>query len=259
MNKQAANNNQQQFNLYAQYYDLLYQDKDYDKETKYVQSLIQEYAPNAKTILSLGCGTGEYELRISKLGYNVTGVDISQQMIDIAKNKENQNCSFMRGDIRTTRLDKKFDVVISLFHVMSYQTTNKDLLSAFKTANIHLKKEGIFLFDFWYGPAVLADKPMVRVKRLKNKTLNLVRIAEPDINENENTVDIKYQVIIRQTKTNKIEEIIELHKMRYFFLPELELMLSQNEFKILGRLKWLEQNENISKKSWYGIIISNKT
>jgi hypothetical protein len=57
--------------------------------------------------------------------------------------------------------------VFSLFHVMSYQTSNKDLQDAFETAKINLKPGEIFIFDCWYGSSVLTDRPVGRVNALK--------------------------------------------------------------------------------------------
>ncbi len=66
------------FENYSQYYDLLYQDKDYIAESEFIHSLIQKFANNAKTVLDLGCGTGRHDILLSQQGYDVTGVAIEQ-------------------------------------------------------------------------------------------------------------------------------------------------------------------------------------
>jgi len=118
------------FNKYARYYDLLYRDKDYAEEANFIRCLIQKHAPNAKSILELGCGTGKHAELLSKMGYKILGIDMSCEMLEAANRrlgdlKENQaaRLSFDCGDIRTYRTERCFDVVVSLFHVMSYQTT----------------------------------------------------------------------------------------------------------------------------------------
>src|SRR6202021_2412457 len=87
--------------------------------------------------------------------------------------------TFSSGDIRNYRAGKRFDVVAALFHVMSYQTSNEDLLAAMVTAKEHLTPEGIFIFDYWYAPAVLTQQPSIRVKRMESDRLEVTRIAEP--------------------------------------------------------------------------------
>ena len=232
-----------QFNLYAQYYDLLYKDKDYKKEAEYVHTLIQQNNPKAKTILSLGCGTGRHEKELENFGYDIVGVDLSEQMIEIANNdKGKSTCQFIQGDIRNLRLKQKFDVVISLFHVMSYQNSNDDVISFFNTAKAHLTTKGIFIFDFWYGPAVLADPPVVRRKCIENDKISIDRIATPVIYENKNIVDVNYEIIVFDKDTQKKTRFSELHSMRYFFDSEMEQMTKNVSFELLHSF-----NENWGK------------
>ncbi|MBF0204872.1 MAG: class I SAM-dependent methyltransferase [Desulfamplus sp.] len=63
------------FDLYAGYYDLLYKDKDYGAESDYAAKLIKEYAPNAETILELGCGTAAHAEHLAKMGFTIHGVN----------------------------------------------------------------------------------------------------------------------------------------------------------------------------------------
>ncbi|HPM03326.1 MAG TPA: class I SAM-dependent methyltransferase [Candidatus Cloacimonadota bacterium] len=241
------------FKNYSNYYDLLYADKDYQKEASYVDQLIQQNSPSAKTILNLGCGTGKRDIEFAHMGYEVMGIDLSKEMIDIA-NRENTNPSklqFEQGDIRTVRLNRKFDVVVSLFHVMSYQTTNEDLWSAFETARCHLKEGGLFIFDCWYGPGVLTDPPVTRVKRMGNENIDVLRIAEPEMHYDRNTVDVNYEIRVKE-KNTRIEEIIkEKHTVRYLFLPEINLF--SEEFILINNYAWLTTRAPAS--DWYVISI----
>jgi SAM-dependent methyltransferase len=156
------------FGNYARYYDLLYRDKDYLGETQFIQNLIQAHAPKAKSILELGCGTGIHASLLAQQNFQIYGVDISHEMLQKASDRFSKlpaevssRLNFAHGDIRQLRLNHTFDVILSLFHVISYQTSNDDLMAAFKTVKQHLKPGGIFIFDIWYGPAVLSDRPSV--------------------------------------------------------------------------------------------------
>jgi SAM-dependent methyltransferase len=225
------------FEDYSNYYDLLYEDKDYQSEVNYVDELIKKNSRNASTLLDLGCGTGQHNVLFEKKGYDTTGVDISREMIQRAKAQHALN--FIHGDIRTIELKKQFDVVVSLFHVMSYQTANEDLSAVFKTVKKHLKKEGVFIFDCWYGPAVLSDQPVTRVKRMENEKIELIRLSESTLHANTNVVDVSFEVFIKEKKTEQTKKINELHRMRYLFFPEI-LQYAQNEgFEISGFEEWL--------------------
>ena len=166
--------------LYSQYYDLLYSGKDYNKEVEYIHELIKTNLANAKCILDMGCGTGKHAELLCDKGYFVQGIDLSEDMLKIAKQRakgKEEKLSFSQSKIQDLYLNKKFDVVISLFHVMSYQNTNEDLIKAFEVAKKHLKKDGLFIFDFWYGPAVLTDLKTTRIKRLESNKININRIT----------------------------------------------------------------------------------
>ena len=236
------------FEAYAAYYDLLYADKDYAAEAAYVASLIRKTDPSASRILELGCGTGGHAACLAAMGYTVHGVDISPHMLSRAEMRKAllpkdvaARLSFARGDVRTVRTGESYDVVISLFHVISYQTGNDGLMSAFQTAFDHLSPGGIFLFDFWYGPAVLSEKPEVRVKRLEDGRISVMRIAEPSLRVNDSTVDVNYSLFISDKGSEKIESVTESHKLRYLFLTELELLLA-GKFISPKVFEWLTEN-----------------
>jgi SAM-dependent methyltransferase len=234
------------FDGYARYYDLLYRDKDYAGEARHVHDIIQRHASGARSILELGCGTATHAIHLAAMGYAIHGVDRSHEMLAAATNGIQkagpETASLIRlteGDIRQVRLNDRFDVVIALFHVISYLPTNDDLKAAFKTAQTHLKPGGIFLFDCWYGPAVLSNPPVVRVKRMEDDETSVVRIAEPVMHPNENLVDVSYHVFIREKSLGQFEVLQETHRMRYLFKPEVEILLGNCGFRLAEFCEWM--------------------
>ncbi len=239
------------FGNYARYYDLLYRDKDYAGESQFIHQLLQSHAPETKSILELGCGTGVHALLLAKKGYQIQGVDLSAEMLQQATERLPQlyvelasRLEFSQGDIRTIRIDQQFDAILSLFHVISYQTTNEDLLAAFTTVKSHLKPGGVFIFDCWYGPAVLSDRPVVRIKRLEDEKISVIRVADPVMYPNENLVDVNYQIFIKQKNTDTVEELQEIHKMRYLFKPEIDLLFLQFGFEYVENREWMTNRES---------------
>jgi SAM-dependent methyltransferase len=251
------------FDAYAACYDLLYVDKDYSAEAHYVASCIQDQHPDAHKILEFGCGTGGHAVHLAAMGYSVHGVDQSGEMLRLANTRINAHpenigarCSFAQGDIRTFRSGETYDVVLSLFHVMSYQVTNQDIIDTLETAFAHLAPGGTLLFDFWYGPAVLIQKPEVRVKRLENERVHITRIAEPTLKPQEDLVDVTYNLFVRNKDTGRIEHFSETHSLRYFFLPELEQFLA-GRFVGVTACEWMT-NTALSANSWSGFISATK-
>jgi len=237
------------FNDYARYYDLLYRDKDYEAEAEYIETLIRKYHPQAQSILELGSGTGIHASLLAKKDFSIYGVERSRDMhtrslaLADKHNPEYGRPTFIHGDIRDIRLNKSFDAVIALFHVISYQTTNKDVQAAFATAKHHLKPSGIFIFDVWYGPAVLTQRPEVRIKRMADEKIEVTRLAEPVLHPNENRVDVNYHVFVRDRATNAVIELKETHAMRYFFKPEIEQFAALAEIQCLHAEEWLSGKE----------------
>jgi SAM-dependent methyltransferase len=248
----------QVFGAYSRYYNLLYRDKDYQGEAAYVRSLIDRYSPQAVSVLDLGCGTGRHDLLLAQMGYRVTGVDRSEEMLAVAKaspalsspsmppqqaTPAPLSLDFAQGDLQSVRLGREFDAVVSLFHVISYQTTNEALAAAMATVRAHLKPGGIFIFDCWYGPAVLTERPAVRVKRMADDAVAITRLAEPVMHPNENLVEVNYHIFQRDLATGAVAELKESHLMRYLFKPEIEQLLKQAGLTLIGSEEWMTGRE----------------
>ncbi len=254
------------FGTYSQYYDLLYRDKDYDGEVQFVTELIQKHFLNAHNLLELGCGTGIHTEKLAGKGYSVHGVDLSPEMLKCAEKRRKNlpktvaaKLSFACEDICQFRHSGNdidtFDVVLSLFHVISYQITNDNLLAVFKTAKAHLKHNGLFIFDCWYGPATLTDPPSIRIKRVEDERVSIVRIAEPVIHPNKNYVDVHYTVFVRDKRSGKVAEMKETHRMRYLFKPEIDYLLSLSGLTLIDDMEWLSGKE-LDFNTWSGCFLA---
>lgn len=261
------------FKDYAYYYNLFYGNKDYKGEAKVVEQLLKRYENNTKitscdnlslispieTILNIGCGTGRHDIELAKLGYKVTGIDLSEEMIEIANaNKVGTlETQYEVGDARTYRTNQTYDAVISLFHVMSYQNSNDDILQSFQTVAKVLPQDALFLFDVWYGPGVLTDKPAVRTTEMEDHINKIVRIANPVMHVDKNIVDVNYQVLIMNKETNVVEEIKEKHSMRYYFEPEIEKYLELSDMELVACVD-CETLQKPTLDSWTAYFIARK-
>lgn len=227
------------FSDYAKYYDAFYADKAYEKEASVVDTIIHKYGKSIKDIIIFGCGTGKHDRELARLGYNITGIDASAQMVDTARKNallDRIEIQYDVADIREYSSSVKFDAVVSLFHVMSYQTTNNDIISAFSSARGALNKGGILLFDAWYGPGVLTTPPAVRIKEAEIDDKRLIRLCRPSLHVDTNIVDVNYDILIIDKNSGYANEIKETHYMRYIFRPEMELMLRDCGFELLANL-----------------------
>ena len=249
------------FAEYSRYFDALYRDKDYKKEADYVDRLIRKYSPiRRKTLLNIGCGTGSHDLYFLKKAYKIVGIDKSREMISIARNRAlpDSKPGFYTADARTFNLRGRFDVAVSLFHVMSYLTTNAMLTQSFKNIHRHLKKGGLFIFDFWYGPAVLKQGPARKTKIVTEGGILIKRTAVPKIELKSNTVNVSFRICVSGGRDNLEKKITESHIMRYFFLPELHRMLNAAGFNVVKSLKWMSLTRRPDENAWTGLIVAKK-
>ena len=241
------------FEYYADYYDSLYQDKNYLEECNFVRRIFERYGTGEiNTILDLGCGTGTHDLILSDMGYRVTGIDVSEKMLQIAVNKAGEQqkpVDFLSGDIRSIDLGQRFDAVLAMFNVLGYQTTNQDIESAMQTVRRHLAPGGLFICDVWFGPAVLQEKPDERTKSIERGDSRVVRHARPVLDIIRQTVEVNYTVS-ETAGERQAGEIEEHHLVRFFFYQELLDFLERNGINMLKICPFLELDGELDERCW---------
>ena len=214
----------------ANFYEIAYVGKSYNTECDYIGSCVDRYCvfPEKETslqVLDLGCGTGSHdEILASKYGYQITGVDLSPRMIEIARKKAIPNFEGIVGDIRNFEVKRSYDVVISMFHVLSYITSMDDLVNVFKRVGNALLTGGIFIFDTWYTPGVLTEKPEVRIREFTFEGSDFLRIAVPENNYHNSVVNVNYSWIQVNGEKGGGSVFSEVHSMRYFSFSEINYL-----------------------------------
>lgn len=246
------------FKRYSQYYDLLYQDKDYQGEAAYINSHLRNLRPDARALIELGAGTGNHALHLCSLGYKVTGVERSVEMVDIAKSKHIADFFPLVHDITNFDLPFQFDAAICLFHSICYLTTNAALQACFTNVSKHLKPGGLFAFDIWYAPAVLHQLPATRVRRRQNDHIEIIRIAETEMYLNKNIAEVRYHIIVKNKTDNVYTTVEEIHPMRYLSIPEIELFAELAGFKLIRSEEFMS-SQSPTINSWNVLVILEKT
>ena len=148
----------------SKYYDLMYVNEEtYQTETDRVFSIVSQYKTSAgNDLLDIACGTGAQAFYLQNQ-FNVTGIDISDEMLDIAKKKV-KSAAFMKADMFNFNLEKQFDVIVSLYGAIGHAKTINDLFSAMKCVHKHLKQGGIFVATPFNTKESYSDALVVRSK-----------------------------------------------------------------------------------------------
>lgn len=252
------------FEIPGAWYDALYADKPYARELRFVLQRLRKHKARFDFALELGCGTGAYTEQLARACGKVMALDCSRAMVDEARRKQSQlptalapRIEYRTGDLRSFKCREQFDLVVSLFHVMSYQTTQRDLKKAFATASRLLKPGGLFFFDFWSGPGVLNDPPVKRRKRVSGHGFFLCRDATPELMADRNLVRVRYEFTCR-TEGKAVQRATEEHWMRYLFPPEIESLCVASDLKLLECAEW-QTGRPVSLRAWNAYAVTRKS
>ena len=242
-------------NRYSAAYDLLNEGKPYRDEVVFIQYIFTHIAGDSQeltSILDLGCGSGKHLAEFNSTAKKV-GVDRSQSMLAEAINRKIPNSDFIVNDVRTVNVEKQFDMVYSLFHVLSYQITESDLILFFNSIARHLKKNGVAVVDFWHRTPWDQDPPITRITRRKSDNAEVIRISEPKSNLLTGVVEI-HMDLFAKSDGDEFAHFTEDHTMRSYTLSELSLAAQLAGLEIASSGPWMQQNKPLLASDWYGWV-----
>ena len=153
------------YSAFAYVYDELMDNVPYDAWAEYLIGLLKENGVVEGLVCELGCGTGQMTRRLAAAGYDMIGIDLSEEMLDVAREQEygayegdfeeeeeegdaaEPSILYLQQDMREFELYGTVSAVVSICDSMNYMTSDEDLLSVFRLVNNYLDKDGVFIFD----------------------------------------------------------------------------------------------------------------
>jgi len=241
---------------YADAYDLLYRDKDYNSECDLIERIFKTYGQSSvRRVLDLGCGTGGHAIPLAQRGYDVVGVDRSEPMLTHAKRKSRAaslsgGLTFRRADVRSISLDRQFDAALMMFDVLGYQLPNEGVVSTLRAARRHLASGALLIFDVWYGPAVLLQRPSLRTKTISIAGGEIRRTAFGELDTGRHVCTVRFHV--RRLRAGLPDvEIREDHAVRYFFPLELKFFLECSGFTLIRLGAFPELDLEPDETTWH--------
>ena len=208
---------------------MIYSDKNYKEETNFISQIIKKFHSSNVNILDIGCGTGEHTLELLKKGYRVTGVDLSNEMLKIAKKKLLSNNLFSNNlynlnAYNVNKLDVKFNVVLMMFNVIGYL---EDIQLFFQKLKDCLEPNALIFFDYWSEKAVKKNPPKTTKKDFLLKEFKATRISKGKIIKNKVKVDLILNII----KENKTKSFDETHNVTFYDIRSLAKSLEKFGYK----------------------------
>ncbi|MFB6200961.1 MAG: class I SAM-dependent methyltransferase [Halorhabdus sp.] len=240
--------------FFASHYDDLYDEKDYEGEVNYVIDLFDRYDRTVESVLDIGCGSGNHAVELVDRGFAVHGIDKSLEMVRVAREKIDRQrgdapISIERSSIEDFVTDETFDAAIAQFNVFGYITETAAFMAALRSVRNALDNDGVFVFDTWYGPAVLDIKPETRYRKVTVEEGTIHRIATPSLDPERNMVELTYDML--QVDGNIVlSNERESHPIRYYFQPEIELLLEQAGFSLHDVHEYKDPESEIGLDTW---------
>lgn len=246
------------FDGYADFYDLYYADKDYANEVAFVLALASRFGMPPRRVLDMGCGTGRHLVEFATRGLSGTGFDRSERMLAAARERLAAHpVGLNLGDLTTYRDKQHYDLVVSMFAVMGYLVDNAAMLAGLQTAAQHLAPEGVFIFDGWFGPAVLAQKPEQRSHRYEQGGELVTRRVRPTLNAVTQSVRVEYDVTVERGGA-VVRDVHEEHVMRFLFVQEVALAATAAGLDLLHACPFLEPDGTLTTDTWNVCFVARR-
>ena len=212
----------------ARVYHEMYQHVfDYDKEFFFYDSILKKN--NCKKILEVGCGSGMLARRFLKNGYDYLGLDLSREMLDIARSEINSD-SFVQCDMRNLSFDQQFDSVLITGRSIAYLTENMDIIITLSGVHNSLKDNGLFVFDLFEANGIF-DNFNDFEQNIEHNSKKIKRISRLKKNLKTGwTYDWFAKYIIEDA--GDVTEFDDITTLRAFTKDEIMLYLKLTDFKL---------------------------
>jgi SAM-dependent methyltransferase len=225
-----------EYGLEAKFYDKIWGRYDYNADVEFLGKLFREH--DCRSVIDVGCGTGNHALRLSRMGYEVTGVDLSSTMLRIARNKDKGGkIRFAQGDMKAldiiTPKRERFDAAISLGLVSSHLYTDREVRAFLNSLLKILKKNGLFVLSA-RNAAKIDDEHLNKLRldhMISEEKMQLAILAQNSRDlQDPNT--IVWRPIYLVKEKGKVDLQAKEHRLRWFEFPKLRKLLIEEGFRI---------------------------
>jgi SAM-dependent methyltransferase len=216
------------YNELAWTWEILVSEEEYIPEAKFVQKIIKKHKKiSGNDLLDVGCGAGHHDLFL-KDEHQIVGVDASEKMLGLAR-KRNPELEYHQGDMRTFRLDRKYDVVMAMDMLM-YNRSYADLETTLTNFSDHLKAGGVLLF-YVENIKEKFEQNKTRFKRHKKGNIDIV-LVENDYDPDPNDTEFECHLIFLIRKEGEFQIEVDKHSMGLFALRRMLEILKKLNFRI---------------------------
>ena len=202
------------------------------------QFYLEEFKDENSQILELACGTGRISCALAKDNKSITGLDLSERMLEQARKKSaqmNLNIDWHLGTMTNFNLNKKFDAIFVGYNSVHHILTNQDFKNFLECVKAHLKPDGRFLFDIFNPSLAFLNRQKIRSK-MDNfiDPLTKEQIFVTEDNQYDSATQINH-VTYYYSKKDYADFHSHPLNMRCYFPQEMDALLNYNGFKIVNK------------------------
>ena len=212
---------------FAAVYDTFMDNVPYGEWCEYLTGLLKENGVESGLVLDLGCGTGSLTELLAARGYDMIGIDYSEEMLELAAGKRaesGQDILYLCQDMREFELYGTVRAVVCLCDSLNYLLEENDLLTTFKLVNNYLDPDGLFIFDFntvYKYETVIGDSTIAENREDCSFIWENYYTAEDQINEYDLTIFVKQQ-------KDLFRKFTETHLQRGYTLETMKRLVEQS-------------------------------
>ncbi|MFD1736640.1 class I SAM-dependent DNA methyltransferase [Bacillus salitolerans] len=217
---------------FAYIYDDLMKDVPYSNWITYFldSQRLYDLTNNQQKILDLGCGTGSISIPLAQRGYDVTGVDISSEMLTVAEEKARKqglSITFYEQDMSDLSLDVTYDFIICFCDSLNYLTDEQAVIQTFENAYKHLNHGGLFLFDVH---SIEKVQNIFQDQTFVSSEEDVAYIWNCFAGEHPYSVEHELSFFVKELHTNLYKRYDELHLQRTFPINQYQEWLEHGGF-----------------------------
>ena len=218
------------YTSFAEVYDTFMDNVPYDEWGEYLVSLLKKYGVEDGLVLDMGCGTGAMTRYLDAHGYDMTGIDVSEEMLTIAKEKSSPDILYLLQDMREFELYGTMRAAVSICDSMNYILEEDDLLQVFSLVNNYLDPGGIFIFDLntvYKYQEILGEQTIAEDREECSFIWDNFYDEEEMINEYDLTVFV-------QEEGDLFRRYCETHYQRAYSLETVRALIEKAGMEILA-------------------------
>ncbi len=219
---------------FAYLYDRLMEDVPYDDWLTFVDVKLKQQNRNVKTsILDLACGTGELTVRLAQAGYEVIGIDLSEDMLAVANAKAQEkgmHIPFYHQDMTNLEGLPLFDVIIIFCDSLNYLQAEEDIIKTFKHVYKFLKEDGLFLFDV-HSVYKISEIFGNQTFAVSDEDISYIWNCFPG--DELYSVEHELSFFVKNEDTSMYERFNEVHYQRTFPIDFYEKCLKETGFHLV--------------------------